>query len=164
VVDTVGTDVESIAANLEKMKGAAYVSTMPSSTRRMQQKGLLAGAGIFGSVFAGKPEVAPTNAHWLPERQGVEVVEYVLRLGPSLSLPKAAPGMDDYWDAILWPKDAELNYRFGFPAPPPAEEGEERRGGAGSGGSGLLDEAALLREYTRRRGGAAGVEENDEGA
>lgn len=149
VVDTVGTDVESIAANLMNMKGAAYVSTMPSSIRRMQEKGLLQGAGLFASVFGGKPEVAPTNAHWLPEKQGLEVVEYVLKLGPSLSLGGKPPGMDDYWDAILWPKDAELSYRFGFPAPPPQEEaGDEGR--AGRRGS----EAALLREYTRRRGGS----------
>lgn len=155
VVDTVGVDQESIAANLERMKGAAYVSTMPSAIRRMQQKGLLQGAGIFASVFGGKPEVAPTNAHWLPERQGLEVVEYVLKMGPSLALPKAAPGMDDYWDAILWPKDAELQYRFGFPCPPPEEEGDWRSG-RGGGGGGLVDDAALLREYTRRRGGAEG--------
>lgn len=149
VVDTVGTDVESIAANLMNLKGAAYVSTMPSSIRRMQEKGLLQGASTFFSVFGGKaPEAAPTNAHWLPEKPGLEVVEYALKLGPSLSLGGKPPGMDDYWDAILWPKDAELNYRFGFPAPPPQEEaGDDGRGGRRG------DDAALLREYTRRRGG-----------
>ncbi len=151
VVDTLGTDLggESIAANLERMKGAAYVSTQPSATRRMQAQGLLQGTSIFGSVFAGKPEVAPTNAHWLPEAQGREVVDYVLKLGPSLSMPKAAPGMSDYMDSILWPKDAELDYRFGFPAPPPTDEARDDWGG---GKRKMVDEAALLREYTRRRG------------
>lgn len=138
--------------------------------RRMQQKGLLSGASIFGSVFAGKPEVAPSNAFWIPERTGLELVSYVLEIGPSLDLSflQRAPDMQDYMDAILWPKDAELNCRFGFPAPLPEEAAGEgwqpaRNGGGGQGGRGR-DDASLLREYTQRRGGGQDGQEPTEGS
>lgn len=118
VIDTVGTDVDAVAANLQKFKGAVYVSTMPSATRRMQSQGLLQGASLFTSVFFGKPDVAATNVHWVPEKAGAEAIEYVLKLAEAkhLTVPLVAPSWDDYWDSVIWPKDAETGARFGFPA------------------------------------------------
>lgn len=121
VVDTVGIDNESIAANLMKYKGCKYISTMPASIRLMQQKGLLQGASIFASVFGGRPEVAPTDFHWVPDKKlGHEVISYVLRMAAEAQYlkmwNKKEADMNDYMDAILWPRDTE-GTRFGFPAP-----------------------------------------------
>ncbi len=124
VIDTVGTDTETLAANLLKFKDAAYVSTMPSATRRMQAKGLLQAASTFASVFWGKPDLAPTNVHWLPEKLGLEVISYVLKLAEAkhLTMPLTPPTLDDYMDGVVWARDSETQARFGFPAPV-AEEG-----------------------------------------
>ena len=121
VVDTVGTDTEALAANLRKFKDAAYVSTMPSATRRMQAQGLFQAASTFASVFWGKPDVAPTNLHWLPEKQGLDVISYVLKLAEAkhLTMPLTPPTLDDYMDGVVWAKDSETQARFGFPAPVP---------------------------------------------
>ncbi len=124
VIDTVGTDTDAVAANLEKYKGAVYVSTMPSTTRRMQSQGLLQSASLFTSVFFKKaPDVAPTNAYWVPEKAGAEAISYVLKLAEAkhLTVPLVPPDMQDYMDGVLWPKDAETEARFGFPAPVPEE-------------------------------------------
>lgn len=123
VVDTVGTDTEGLAANLLRYKKAAYVSTMPSATRRMQAQGLLQAASTFASVFWGKPDLALTDAHWLPEKLGMDVISYVLRLAEAkhVVLPLAPPSLDDYMDGVVWAKDSETQARFGFPAPSPEE-------------------------------------------
>lgn len=143
VVDSLGQDVDGLANNLQRLTGATYVSTMPSTIRRMQSQGLLQAASLFGSVFLGRPEAAATPAYWLPERQGREVLSYALSLAESgsIQVPTQPPGMDDYMDATLWPKDAESDYRFGFPCVGESSEGE--RGG--------LSDAALLKRYTQVR-------------
>ena len=153
VVDTLGIDVDSISSNLMQYKGAQYLSTMPSAIRRMQQKGLLQGASIFGSVFGGKPEAAQTTAHWLPEKPGLQVIEYILNLGEAkgIIMPQKAPDMSDYMDAIMWPKDADTGARFGFPAP--LEDAPTDGESEGRGRSGLIDDEALLNEYRRRKRG-----------
>ena len=118
VVDTVGVDVDGLASNLQRCTGAAYVSTMPSSIRQMQQKGMLGGMSLFASVALGsRPETAPTKAYWLPEGPGMELLASGMGLVAQhgLKVPLKNPGLDDYMDGILWPKDAETGGRFGFP-------------------------------------------------
>lgn len=113
VVDTLGTDVDGLASSLKRATGAAYVSTMPSSVRRMQSQGLLQGASLFTSMFVGKPETPATTAYWLPEQQGRDVVQYALQAAEAgvVGVPGKGVSMEDYMDAILWPKDAESDYR-----------------------------------------------------
>ena len=123
VVDTVGTDVEAVASNLEKYKNAVYVSTMPATLRKMQAQGLLGGASLFSSIFFGTSDVATTNIHWIPEKAGLEVIQYVFKLveAKALSVSHAPPTGADYMDGVLWPRDAETNARFGFPAAVPED-------------------------------------------
>lgn len=143
VVDTVGVDADGLSSALQKMTGAGYVSSMASSTRTMQEEGVFKGGNLFASMFGGKPATPQTKGYILPERRGMEVVEYALSMvaAGKVELVGRAPDMNDYMDAIMWPKDSESGYRFGFPTT--SSSPFESLGSASS------DDSNLLNAYTR---------------
>ena len=119
VVDTVGVDADGISSALQKATGAAYVSSMSSTTRTMMEQGLFKGASMLASMFGKKTApVVDTKGYLLPEKKGLEVVNHAMTMvaGGKVLLQSRAADVNDYMDAIMWPKDSESGYRYGFPS------------------------------------------------
>ncbi|CBN75438.1 conserved unknown protein [Ectocarpus siliculosus] len=119
VVDTLGREKEGPQDMLKEARGAEYVSLQPSILKVAVEDGLLFGSG---KILQYQKTVAKDDSrtYFLPNPEAVGLVSQVsalvaagkVRLG---EVGTDYVGMQEYLEALAWPKDTDTGLRFGFP-------------------------------------------------
>ncbi|KAG5176360.1 hypothetical protein JKP88DRAFT_351077 [Tribonema minus] len=126
VVDTLGRESKSSIAELKRALGAQYVSVMPEILKLAVDDGVIFGGG---KIMAYRSALQGGNNHafWLPDDGGasmgmVNAVAELSASSPHLQKWGAGAGgstdmvsMQEYLEALAWPKDRDTGLRYGFP-------------------------------------------------
>ncbi|CAM9097803.1 unnamed protein product [Laminaria digitata] len=119
VVDTLGREKEGAQRMLKEAKGAAYVSLQPKVLKVAVEEGVLFGAG---KILQYQKMIAKDDArtYFLPNVEAMGLVSQVASMVSSKSVKFGAigteyVGMQEYMEALAWPKDSDTGLRFGFP-------------------------------------------------
>eukprot|EP00752_Nemacystus_decipiens_P010993 g9770.t1 len=119
VVDTLGREKEGPQSLLMEAKGATYFSLQPPILKVAVEEGVLFGAG---KILQYQKTVAKDNSrtYFLPNAEAMGLVSHVVALVEKESLQLGAVGteyvgMQEYMEALAWPKDSDTGLRYGFP-------------------------------------------------
>eukprot|EP00903_Cladosiphon_okamuranus_P005443 g5428.t1 len=119
VVDTLGREKEGPQSLLMEAKGASYFSLQPAILKVAVEEGVLFGAGkiLQYQKIISKDD---TRTYFLPNAEAMGLVSHVAALVEKESLQLGAVGteyvgMQEYMEALAWPKDSDTGLRYGFP-------------------------------------------------
>lgn len=124
VVDTLGRETEGSAVELRKARGATYISIMPDILKTAIDEGILFGSGKILGYRNALKSTAAGGLYWMPSSTAMNMVRAVVDLAISGKINlknvlgengSGAVTVQDYLEAISWPKDTDTGLRYGFP-------------------------------------------------